>query len=72
MKQVWMVFFLFVFHHLFLKGVLLFVRISIGVNADTMIKRLRKTMVVKINALVGPYKYIPGTWVSLAVTNKKN
>ncbi len=28
-------------------------------------------MVVKINALVGPYKYIPGTWVSLAVTNKK-
>ena len=49
-----------------------FVRISIGVNADTMIKRLRKTMVVKINALVGPYKYIPGTWVSLAVTNKKN
>ncbi len=28
-------------------------------------------MVVKINALVGPYKYIPGTCVSLAVTNKK-
>ncbi|COG70244.1 Uncharacterised protein [Streptococcus pneumoniae] len=29
-------------------------------------------MVVKINALVGPYKYIPGTCVSLDVTNKKN
>lgn len=67
-----MVFFLFVFHHLFLKGVPLFVRISIGVNADTMIKRLRKTMVVKMIALVGPYKYIPGTCVIFAVTNKKN
>ena len=71
MKQVWMVF-LFCFPPFVLKGVPLFVRISIGVNADTMIKRLRKTMVVKINALVGPYKYIPGTCVSLDVTNKKN
>ena len=45
---------------------------SIGVNVDTTIKRLRKTIVVKINALIGKYKYMPGTCVIFAVTNKKN
>lgn len=45
---------------------------SIGVNVDTTIKRLRKTIVVKINALIGKYKYMPGTRVIFAVTNKKN
>ena len=50
----------------------LFVRISIGVNEDTAIKRLRNTIVVKIKAFVGQYKYSPGRYVIFAVTNKKN
>lgn len=45
---------------------------SIGVNVDTTIKRLRKTIVVKIKALIGKYKYMPGMCVIFAVTNKKN
>ena len=45
---------------------------SIGVKDDTRIKSPRKMMIVKIMALVGQYKYKPGTCVILAVTNKKN
>ena len=48
------------------------VRMSIGVKDDTRIKSPRKMMIVKIMALVGQYKYKPGTCVILAVTNKKN
>ncbi len=69
-----MVFFLFCFPLLFVfkRFTALFVRISIGVNEDTAIKRLRNTIVVKIKAFVGQYKYSPGTCVIFAVTNKKN
>lgn len=49
-----------------------FVRISMGVNEDTAIKRPRNTIVVKMKAFVGGYKYIPGRCVIFAVTNKKN
>ena len=47
------------------------VRISIGVKDDTRMKSPRKMMIVKIMALVGQYKYKPGTCVILAVTNKR-
>ena len=47
------------------------VRMSIGVKDDTRIKSPRKMMIVKIMALVGQYKYKPGTCVILAVTNKR-
>ena len=48
------------------------VRMSIGVKDDTRMKSPRKMMIVKTIALVGGYKYKPGTCVILAVTNKKN
>ena len=47
------------------------VRMSIGVKDDTRMKRPRKMMIVKTIALVGGYKYKPGTCVILAVTNKR-
>lgn len=45
---------------------------SIGVKDDTRIKSPRKIIVVKTIALVGQYKYRPGTCVILAVINRKN
>ena len=63
----------FCFLPLVLKGLPSFsLRISIGVNEDTAIKRLRNTIIVKMKAFVGIYKYIPGRCVIFAVTNKKN
>ena len=47
------------------------VRMSIGVKDDTRMKSPRKMMIVKTIALVGGYKYKPGTCVILAVTNKR-
>ena len=47
------------------------VRMSMGVKDDTRMKSPRKMMIVKTIALVGGYKYKPGTCVILAVTNKR-